>query len=139
MSFYDSIVRGESLKLVLSRDEGQTGELCDVASYYDIIALRRIQTRTDSSTTESEFGKMRKGILQCADAESQLCSVATELLSEGQRRCVHEVRTADLHDVCHFLRLLVEGFLELAKAWEGHFYYLLVASDVHAGGEGVVG
>ena len=82
---------------------------------------------------------MRKGILQCADTESQLCSVATELLSESQRRCVHEVRTADLHDVCHFLGLLVEGFLELAKAWEGHFYDLLVASDVHAGGEGVVG
>jgi len=62
VSFYDSIVRGESLKLVLSRDEGQTGELCDVASYYDIIALRRIQTRTDGSTTESEFGKISKSV-----------------------------------------------------------------------------
>ena len=82
---------------------------------------------------------MGEGILQCADAESKLSCVATELLAEGQRSSIHEVSTADLDDISHLLSLLVQRPLELTKSWECYFDHLLVASDVHSGGEGVVG
>ena len=82
---------------------------------------------------------MGKGVLDGTDAMLDLSGVATEFLTEGQWGSVHQVGTTDLDDVGHFLCLGVKSLVELAKAWQGHFDDLLVASDVHAGGEGIVG
>ena len=82
---------------------------------------------------------MGKGVLQRTDAESQLSYIATELLSESQRRSIHQVCATDLHNIGHFLCLLIECLLELTQTWKSDFDYLLVACDVHTCWEGIVG
>ena len=114
MGLYDSIVGSQRLELVLSRHEGQPREVGDVACYHDIVALRRIESRTYSRTAESELRQVRQRVLDGLDAVLELCSVAAELLPQCQRRSVHEVRTTDLHYVGHLLSLCIEGLVQLA-------------------------
>ena len=77
-------------------------------------------------------------MLNSTNAVLELCSVATELLTKCKRGSIHEVRTTDLHDISHCLCLRIESLMKLTKPWESNFDDLLIASDVHACGEGIV-
>ena len=114
VGLYDRVVGSQCLELVLSRHEGQAREVGDVACYHDIVALRRIEPRPYSRTTESELRQVRQRILDGLDAVLELCSVAAELLPQRQRCSVHEVRTTDLHHVGHLLSLSIESLVQLA-------------------------
>ena len=138
VSLHHGVVCGQRLELVLSRHKGQPRELGDVTRHDHVVTLRRVDTRAHGRATERQLAEVRQGVAECAEAMIELCSIARELLSERQRRSVHQVRTADLDHVLELLRLLLQRVAQALYAGDRRLHHHLVGRDVHARGIGVV-
>lgn len=135
----DGIVSSESLELVGCGDEFVTGHLGDFGSNVLGETNKGVQTSTDGGTTLSKHAETRKGGLDTEDAVLELCNVSRELLSEGKRSGVLKMGTSNLDDLVEAGLLLGHGVLETAQSRKELLLNLEDGSNVHGGGESVVG
>lgn len=135
----DGVVGGQDLELVRGGDELGTSKLGDLGSDSLVEALESVQTGTDGSTTLSKLTEVRKSGLHTLDVAVQLGNVARELLAQSKRSGVLQVSTADLDDLGELVDLLLQGVPQAAQGRQKAALELEDSSNVHDGGEGVVG
>ena len=93
------------LEVVARLGEGQAGRRCDFGDHPTTEARRRVDAGPDRRAAERELGDPRERRHQPLDTVADLGRVPAELLAEGHRRCVHEVRAARLHDIGELVAL----------------------------------
>ena len=79
-----------------------------------------------------------KSVLDPSNAVRELLYVPAELLTEGQRGGVLQVRTTDLDDLFESLGLRVQSISQLSQSRNEVLANLNDGGNMHDGGEGVV-
>ena len=101
-------------------------------------ARMRVEAGADGGAALRQGVEAGQGRLDARDAERDLRRVAGELLAEGNRRRVLQVRAADLDDVGEGFGLVVEGAVQVAKRRQEAVVDLARRGDVHGGRKRVV-
>lgn len=138
-SLDDGIVSSQNLELVGGGLELGAGQLGDLGSDGLVEALEGVETSTDSGTTLSQEAQVGDSSLDTLDVTVELGDVARELLAKSKRSGVLQVGTANLDDVLELVDLHLEGIAEALERRQKGLLELDNGSDVHDGGEGVVG
>ena len=135
------VVGGKGLELVGGSLELSTGHLADLLSNALGETLESVDASADSGTTLSEQAKIGQGGLDTLDTIVKLSDVSRELLGQGQRGSILEMGASNLDDLLGFeiVNLGLDGGAEAAESGEEVVLELEDGSNVHDGGEGVVG
>jgi hypothetical protein len=138
-SLNNGIVGSEGLELVGGGDEVNSGELGNLVGNGNIESLLGVKSGSDSGSSLSQHLKAGKGGLDTLDTVGELGSVSGELLTKGQGGSILQVGTSNLDDVVESKDLLLESGVEGAEGRKELLGELHGGSNVHDGGEGVVG
>ena len=135
----DGVVSSKSLELVGGSDELVAGHLGDLGG--DVLGetLEGVEASADGGTALSEVAETGKSRLDTENAILELCDVSRELLAKGQGSGILQVGAANLDDAVEALGLLVQGILQALECGQELLLELEDSSNVHGGGEGVVG
>ena len=109
----EAIARALRLEVVAGLGQRQARAGGELRDHAPTEAGRRVDAGADGRPAQRQLGDAREGGVQALDAEPHLRRVATELLAERDRRRVHEVRAARLHDIGEL------GGLALRGRWRG--------------------
>lgn len=137
----DGVVGSERLELVGGSLELGAGHLGNLLGDGLGEALEGVDAGADGGAALGEEAEVGEGRLDALDAEVELGNIAAELLSEGQGSGILKMGAANLDDLLG-LELLNLGLERIAKALERREEGVLKlehSSNVHDGGEGVVG
>ena len=110
----------------------------DVRRHHLRIARRGVDARADCRSAQGQLPQMVEGVPQSLQPKIELSHVAAELLTEGQRRGVHQVRPPDFDDIHEGCRFGGEAVAKPLNAGNRHLNNLRVRRDVHRGGVGVI-
>jgi hypothetical protein len=133
------IVGSQNLELVGGGLELGAGQLGDLSSDGLVEALEGVETSADSGTTLSQVAQVGKSGLDTLDVTVELGDVARELLAKSKGSGVLQVGAADLDNVLELVDLHLEGVAEGLERRQKRLLDLDNGSDVHDGGEGVIG
>ena len=135
------VVGGEGLELVGGSVELGTGNLGDLLSNSLSEANKGVDTGADGSTTLSKVAQVAERALNTLDALVELSDISGELLAKGEGSGVLQVSAANLDDVLglKLVDLLLESIAEAADGGDQLVLSLEDSSNVHDGGESVVG
>lgn len=131
----------EGLELVGGRVELGTGHFGDLFGNGFSKTDKGVDTRTDSGAALGQKAQITEGALDTLDAVVELGDIAGELLGEGERGGILQVGAANLDNLLS-LELVNLGLKSVAQGLNGGeqlSFGLENGSDVHDGGEGVVG
>ena len=133
------IQRSLGSELVLGGLEGVAGELRNHGSNLVAEAFGRVEPGADRGAAHGQTQQPTCRVLNFGDRVPECGRVSGPLLSDGQRGCILEVSSTDLHNGMPLARLLVQSLLEALEGRDGLLNRHLVRGDVHRSGEGVVG
>ena len=133
------IVRSERLELVRRRLKRQAGQFRDAICHRLGKALLRIQSRADRRAALRQQIKPGERIADALAAERDLRGITGKLLAKRNRRCVLQMRAADLHDRGEFARFARQRILEPAERRQQTLVHRARRGDMHRGREGIVG
>ena len=101
----DRIVRRQRGELVAVRTEGETREFCDLPGGAFGEFRMRVEPRSHGGAADRQIIKPIQRLFQSLDVALQQTRPAAELLSDGERHGILQVRAADLHDGIKFFCL----------------------------------
>ena len=128
-----------SLEVVTSLGQGQAGLLSKQLNHASGEAVGGVDAGTHSGTAQGNLSHARQGSVHTLNAVTHGCGVAGELLAQGDGGCVHQVGTARLHNVLELCGLALQGLSEHLESGNQVLHQSLGHSNVHGGGEDVVG
>src|SRR5690606_4098715 len=77
---------------------------------------RRVETRAHRCAADRKFTEAGERRAETLDPGLDLAGVTTELLAQGHRDRIHQVRATRLDDRAPLLRLLVEGTVQVLES-----------------------
>ena len=137
--FDQAVAVGLGLEVVAGlgqRQAGVGGEQFDDALRE---AGRGVDAGADGGAAERNFGDAGEGGVDALDAVADLRGVAAELLAQGHRGGVHQVRAAGLHDVLELDGLALQRLGQVAEGRDQVVDQGGRGGDVDRRGEDVVG
>lgn len=135
----DGVVGSQDLELVGGSLELGAGHLGDLGSDGLVEALEGVQTGTDGGTTLSKEAQVGEGSLDALNVALKLGDVARELLAQGEGGSILQVGTANLDQLLPLVHLDLQSIAQLLKRGQQGVLELDNGSNVHDGGERVVG
>ncbi|MNO92612.1 hypothetical protein D3C76_841930 [compost metagenome] len=133
------LVAGEGSELVRRSDERQAGQRRQLAGDGFGKTMRGVESGTHGSAALGQFTHRRQGGADGALGIVELGDEGRHLLAEGDRRGVHHVRAAGLHQLLVACRQLGQPRGQLCDGRQQLVVHRVCRSDVHGGGEAVVG
>ena len=139
MRLHNGVVGREGFKFVFGGHEWMAGGFRNVCRDPDVVPLGGVDPSADGRATQGQLLQVGQGVAQGLQPKLQLRHVPAKLLTQGQRRRVHQVGAANLHHVVERLGLGLECVAQPLHPRKGGFHHSFVSRDVHGGGERVVG
>ncbi len=139
MGEQERIVSREGLELVGGRDERVPGPLRQLHRHAGAELGMGIQAGADGRPAERQLAEMGDRFLDVIDALVEEFHPAGDLLTEGQRSRVHQVRPADLDDVLEGFGLSGQSVAERLDRGNQAVSEHLDGRHVHGRREHVVG
>ena len=136
---HDRIVSGQRLELVGSGDERIAGEPRDPRRGPLGKLRRRVEPGADRGAAQSQLIQAGQRALDSLPSARDLFRVAGELLAQGERHGVHQVRAADLDDRRERVALGRQRLLQPRRSRQQAPAQRRRGGHVHGGGKGVVG
>ena len=139
VSLDDGVVGGQSLELVGGSDELMASQLADLGRNVLGEPLEGVETGADGGSTLGKVAQTGESRLDAEDAVLELSNVSGELLAQSKGSGVLKVSSANLDNLVKGIDLGLHGVLEAAESGDKLLLELKNSSNVHGGGEGVVG
>mmetsp|Transcript_6622 Transcript_6622/g.10869 ORF Transcript_6622/g.10869 Transcript_6622/m.10869 type:complete len:216 (+) Transcript_6622:177-824(+) len=136
--FHHGIMSRQCLKFIVCASKRQSCKLGNFFRHFDIETIPGIQASADRRTSNGQIIHTGQGALHSANAILNLRGIATELLSQRQRRGIHQVRTANFDHVLKLIGFLVESVINERQRRQQRVVQLKSHCDVHGGRKRVV-
>ena len=130
---------GQGGELVRRSHEGQPGHLGDDGGHPGAEFGVGVEAGAHGGAAGGQFVETGQRGLDALDVRRELGHVARELLAQGERHGIHEMRAPDLRHLGVLHLLVVQRISQRADRGDESVHDLLDGGDVHGGREGVVG
>mmetsp|Transcript_54511 Transcript_54511/g.145455 ORF Transcript_54511/g.145455 Transcript_54511/m.145455 type:complete len:207 (+) Transcript_54511:967-1587(+) len=130
---------GHGLKLIRRRNKRQTCRIAQPLSDGVTEPRWRIETCAYSCTTLSQHVNSLQSVLHTLLCKPDLLCIAAELLTQGEGRCVLEMRPTCLHHGLKLCGLELQSCAKLRQCWQEGTVHLHHSGNVHGAGKRIIG